>query len=98
MKTSEDDDSKLRGGDLTFFDRKTSLYPKPLVEAAFALKEVGDVSPPVQTERGYHILKLTQKRPGFTRPFAEAKRQIQTRLFQESRAKRMEQWMAEMRG
>ena len=68
-KYSEDEDSKPRGGDLTFIDKDTQLYPKPIVEGAFSLKEVGDVVT-VKTDKGFHILKLTQKRPGFSRPMA----------------------------
>jgi peptidyl-prolyl cis-trans isomerase C len=94
---SEDEDSKPRGGDLTFFDRNTGMYPKPLVEAAFALKEVDDVSDPVQSPKGYHVLKLTQRRPGFSRPLSEVKAQIRMRLHNERRAKKMEELVAEMR-
>jgi hypothetical protein len=39
----------------------------------------------VKTDKGFHVLKLTQRRPAFTRPFAEVKRQIQTRLYHEGR-------------
>lgn len=96
-RLSEDEDSKPRGGDLTFFDRNTPNYPKPLVEAAFALGEVGDVSAPVQSDRGWHVLRLTQKRPGFSRPFAEVKNEIRMRLYREMRSKKMEEFVAEMK-
>jgi peptidyl-prolyl cis-trans isomerase C len=97
LKHSEDEDSKSRGGDLTFFDRKSAVHPRPVVEAAFALKDVNDVSAPVQSDRGLHILKLTQRRPGFTRPFAEVKRQIQTRLYHEGRTAKVDGWVKQMR-
>jgi peptidyl-prolyl cis-trans isomerase C len=96
-KYSEDEDSKVRGGDLMFMDKDSPQFPKPVIEAAFALKEVGDVSAPVKTERGYHILKLMQKRPGFNRPLAEVKRQIQQRLFRDIRTKALDDFQAEMR-
>lgn len=96
-KYSEDEDSKPRGGDLTFFDKDTPLYPKPIVEASFALKEVGDVSAPIKTDKGFHVLKLTQKRPGFSRPVAEVKRQIQQRLFRDLRTKALDDFYAEMK-
>ena len=67
-KYSEDDESKARGGDLTFFDKDSTAYPKPIIEAAFKLGDVGDVSPPIKTDKGWVVLKLTQKRPGFSRP------------------------------
>src|SRR5438552_7167412 len=79
------------------FDAKSTSVPKPVVEAAFALKEIGDVSPPIKTDRGYVVLRLTQKRPGFSRPLAEVKRQIQQRLFRDLRAKAMDSFVAELR-
>jgi peptidyl-prolyl cis-trans isomerase C len=96
-KYSEDEDSKQRSGDLTFFDKDSVAYPKPLVEAAFKLAEVGDVSGPIKTDKGYHIIKLTQKKPGFTRPLAEVKRQIQQRLFRDLRTKSMDAFIADLR-
>jgi len=96
-KYSEDEDSKQRAGDLTFFDKDTVVYPKPLVEAAFKLAEVGDVAGPIKSDKGYHIIKLTQKKPGFTRPLPEVKRQIQQRLFRDLRTKSMESFIAELR-
>jgi len=96
-KYSEDEDSKARGGDLTSFDKASTLYPKPVIEAAFALKEIGDVSAPVKSDSGYHILRLMQKRPGFSRPLAEVKRQIQQRLFRDVRTRALDAFVADLR-
>ncbi len=96
-KYSEDEDSKARGGDLTFFDKDTQAYPKEIVEASFALAEVGDVSAPLKTEKGWVVLKLTQKRPGFSRPLAEVKRQIQQRLFRDTRTKALDTFVADLK-
>jgi peptidyl-prolyl cis-trans isomerase C len=96
-KYSEDEDSKARGGDLLFLDKDSTQVPRPVVEAAFALKEVGDVSAPIKSEKGFHILKLTQKRPGFSRPLPEVKRQIQQRLFRDIRTKALDDFYAEMK-
>jgi peptidyl-prolyl cis-trans isomerase C len=96
-KHSEDEDSKQRGGDLTFFDRNSPNFPRPLVEAAFALKDLNDVSAPVESPQGFHVLKLTQRRPGFTRTLAEVRRDIQMRLHQEAKAQRLAAMEAEMR-
>ena len=96
-KYSEDEDSKQRSGDLTFFDKDSVAYPKPLVDAAFKLAEVGDVAGPIKSDKGFHIIKLTQKKPGFTRPLPEVKRQIQQRLFRDLRTKSMESFIADLR-
>jgi parvulin-like peptidyl-prolyl isomerase len=97
MKYSEDADSKPRGGDLSFFSVDSATYPKPIVEEAFKLKEIGDTSPPIKTEKGWVILRLTQKRPGFSRPLPEVKRQIQQRLFRDLRAKAMDAFVADLK-
>jgi len=94
---SEDADSKPRAGDLTFFDRKTTREPKALVDAAFAMTQVNDVVGPVASDRGFHILKLTDRRPEVTRPFAEVKVDIQKRLLDQMRAQRKREMAEEMR-
>jgi parvulin-like peptidyl-prolyl isomerase len=96
-KYSEDEESKARGGDLTFFDKDSTAYPKPLVEAAFKLAEVGELSPPFKTDKGWVVIKLTQKRPGFNRPLAEVKRQIQQRLFRDTRTKKLDAFIADLK-
>jgi peptidyl-prolyl cis-trans isomerase C len=96
-KYSIDQDSKPLGGDLTFVDRQNTQLPRAVVDAAFALKEVGDISPPVASDKGFHVLKLTQRRPGFTRPLEGVSAEIKRLILLDRRAKKQEEMVAEMR-
>jgi len=61
-ENSQDEATKVRGGDLFFFDRK-KMVPE-FSAAAFGLQKVGDVSPIVKTQYGYHIVKLMGEQRG----------------------------------
>ena len=83
-KNSDDPGSAEKGGDLDFFGRD-GLAAKPLEEAAFKLKpdEIGDL---VESEFGYHIVRLTAVRGGEKKPFesvkAELENEVKTQLAQ----------------
>jgi len=74
MKKSMDDSNSSRGGDLNWFPQ--GIMAKPFEEVAFSLKKEGDISPPVQTNSGWHIIQLKGRKAGSMQPFAEAKKEI----------------------
>ena len=76
-KYSEDEASAKQGGDLDFFP-KGKMVPE-FDEAAFKLNP-GEVSDVVKTPTGFHIIKVTDKKPAATRPLDEVRPQIVDQL------------------
>ncbi|MGY8905023.1 MAG: SurA N-terminal domain-containing protein [Burkholderiales bacterium] len=76
-KNSQDPGSASNGGDLDFFARGAMV--KPFEDAAFSMKS-GDISPVVETDFGYHIIKLTDIKLPQSRSFEEMKPSIETDL------------------
>ena len=74
---SEEPGAKESGGDLGFFP-KDRMVPE-FAEAAFNEK-VGEVSNPVRTQFGWHVIKVTEKKPAGTLPYDEVKSQVMTYL------------------
>lgn len=72
---SDDTGTKDRGGDLGFFERR--MMVQPFDEAAFNL-QVGEISDIVETQFGYHIIKLLGK--GELQPFEQEKDNLKTIL------------------
>lgn len=73
---SDDGTGKARGGDLGVFKRG-DLFPE-FEEAAFKLKE-GDIVGPIQTDRGFHIIRGGGVTKGKVLPVKEAKNIIAER-------------------
>lgn len=82
---SQDPGSAANGGDLGFFGRGT--MPKPFEQAVFAMKP-GEVSGPVETEYGFHVIRLASVKGGETRSFEEARGQIETELKRQQAGRR----------
>lgn len=78
-KKSSDGPSSQTGGDLGYFSRGQMV--KPFEDAAFAT-EKGQVSKPVQTEFGWHVIKVEDKRNRPVPAFEEVKDQLVASLIQ----------------
>ena len=90
VEYSEDRSVQNNQGDLGFFP-KGRMVP-PFEEAAFALEKPGDITEPVKTRFGYHIIRLVEKRGERVRPFEEVK----ATLIEEEKAKHREKVVNEL--
>jgi peptidyl-prolyl cis-trans isomerase SurA len=81
---SDDKQTKDRGGQLQPF--KGGRFPKTFEDAAFGLKKNGDVSEPVLTQYGWHIIKRIDLKK--VPPFDEIKNELKTRVARDSRSQK----------
>jgi len=72
-ENSDDPGSAERAGDLDFFGK--GMMVKPFEDAAYKLKE-GEISDIVESDFGFHIIRLTAVKPAATRSLAEVKSNI----------------------
>ena len=77
-EVSDDPSSSQNQGTLGWFSQK-DMDPA-FAAAAFALVKVGDLSEPVQSQFGWHIIRLDGKQTGALKPYPEARDQILAEL------------------
>ncbi len=77
-QNSQDPGSAAQGGDLSSFARDGSMV-KPFEDAVFSANQ-GDIVGPVQTDFGWHVIRITAVKPGKTQSLDEAKAQIEQDL------------------
>ena len=86
--------SSANGGDLGFFSKGDMV--EPFEEAVFSMKP-GEISNIVETQFGYHIIKLTDKKDEKTIGFEEAKEEISRSLKREKIAESYNKFYADLR-
>ncbi len=85
---------KRAGGDLDWFGR--GVMDPAFEKAAFALKP-GELSDVVETQFGFHIIKLTDKREPGTVPFDGIKGDLKEELAQSAREEKFSNWLKNLR-
>ena len=78
QENSDDTFTAENGGDLDFIT--AGMMDEAFDKAAFSLAQVGDVSDVVETEFGFHIIKLTDIKPEEVTPLAEVSEEIRNQL------------------
>ena len=83
---SKDPGSAVKGGDLGFFAEGRMV---PEFDAALKDMKPGEVSAPVKTQFGWHLIQLVERRPAGKRPYEEVRqdlhREARTRILSEKR-------------
>lgn len=79
-ENSKDPGSKTQGGDLGYFTEE-KMVPE-FSEAAFKLKE-GDLSDPIKTSFGWHLIKIEDRRKVEPPKYDEVKEELKTQLVEE---------------
>jgi len=70
-KSSDDASKEKNGGDLGM--ASVTNFEKPFAEAVAKMKKAGEVSAPVETKYGFHIIRFVARQPERIKPFSEVK-------------------------
>jgi peptidyl-prolyl cis-trans isomerase C len=99
IKESKDPLSAPMGGDLRFLskDELAKSHGPELANAAFELKNPGDVAGPFETPAGIEIVKLQVKTVALNRSFDESKETVRGRMARERRSKQYDDFVKRLR-
>ena len=93
-EVSDDAATRAEGGDLGFFGR--DMLPKPIEELVFAMKP-GEVRGPVRADRGFHVIKLVDRKTKDAKPLDDVKDDIRMQLRQKDMERQTKIYLAELR-
>ncbi len=94
-KLSKDTATAPGGGDLGSFQRGR-MVPE-FEQAAFALKQPGEISGVVHSPFGYHVIKLIERKDGKPRAFDQVREEIRSKILQDAQRKKIEAYFEDLK-
>jgi len=91
---SDDAATRKDGGDLGYFGK--DILPKPIEELVFSMN-VGQVAGPVRADRGFHVIKLVDRKAVAAKPLADVEDEIRMQLRQREMDKQTKAYLADLR-
>ena len=93
-EVSDDAATRAEGGDLGYFGR--DMLPKPIEELVFAMQP-GEVRGPVRADRGFHVIKLVDRKTKDAKPLDDVKDDIRMQLRQKDMERQTKIYLTELR-
>lgn len=93
-EASDDPATRAEGGDLGYFGK--DMLPKAIEEMVFAMK-VGEVRGPVRADRGFHVIKLVDRKVKDPKPLDDVKDDVRMQLRQKEMERQTKSYLAELR-
>jgi len=91
---SEDAATRSDGGDLGYFGR--DMLPKAIEELVFSMR-VGDVRGPVRADRGFHVIKLVDRKVKEAKPFEEMRDDLRAQIHQKEMERQTKIYLTDLR-
>ncbi len=91
---SQDPATRAEGGDLGHFGK--GMLPKPIEEMVFSMR-VGEVRGPVRADRGFHVIKLIDRKVKDAQPLTDVKEELRNQLRQKEMERQTKNFVTELR-
>jgi peptidyl-prolyl cis-trans isomerase SurA len=93
-EASDDPATRAEGGDLGYFGK--DMLPKAIEEMVFAMKP-GEVRGPVRADRGFHVIKLVDRKTKDPKPLDDVKDDVRMQLRQKEMERQTKSYLADLR-
>jgi len=96
---SDDQVSRYKGGDAGWITRNAlqSRWPEPALAAIFSMETPGELSPVIETERGFYLFRLMEYQPSSRLPFDLVERNVAHAIVGERRQSLLEKMVEDSR-